>query len=382
MPPLLVNGPGRAGRRGDDPGGSPVAAQHRSLGDLHTVPGRLQVALYVAGRVPGQWSVLQKAQQDKIVADLTQYQKVAELIVGLIETTLRMNRLAKQNTMIRQAWHRELWPFMDDPVKLEAILQPQEKELTILFCDLRNYSLFASQHKADLLPAWKNIASALEIMAATITDLGGVVGGFRGDAVLGFWGWPDSREKQVERAGRAAVRIKDRLGGRSQGKQCGLGLTHGRALAGRLSARSRRGQPLRAGGESGIPVGGHDQSVRGGGNRRQEVATRITGTDPDGEKLRCRKLGNVRAKGFPEPVPAYELFSTDSPSVSDWQRMEWDALVELFTEGRWTEAYDGFSQQFPEDTAAQCFMRVMNATDLIPPRQWDGSFVPPGPQDG
>lgn len=65
-------------------------------------------ALYISGRVTGQWSMLSEAFQNKTVADLTQYQKIAELIVGLMETTLRMSRLAKQNTVIRQAWPRHL----------------------------------------------------------------------------------------------------------------------------------------------------------------------------------------------------------------------------------------------------------------------------------
>jgi class 3 adenylate cyclase len=340
-------------------------------------------ALYVAGHVPGSWSSLNKAAQDKILADLTQYQKIAELIVGLIETTLRMNRLSRQNNLIRQAWHRELWQFMDDPVKLDAILQPQEKEVTILFCDLRNYSLYASEHKSELLTAWKSIASALEIMAATITDKGGVVGGFRGDAVLGFWGWPESRDKQVERAGQAAVRIRDRIGGRSMGKQCGLGLTHGKALAGRLGAHDLAVVDLYG------PVvnlafrlEAMTKAFGVGVIVSEDVASRISETDPDGEKLRTRKLGNVKAKGFPEPVPAYELYSIDNPTVSEWQRHEWNALVDQFTKGEWTEVYDALSAQFPDDSAAQCLMRFMNATDLSPPQGWNGAFIPPGPPEG
>jgi class 3 adenylate cyclase len=335
-------------------------------------------ALYVAGRATGQWANLPKAAQDKIVSDVTQYQKIAELIVGLIETTVRMNRLSRQNTVIRQAWHRELWPYMDDPTRLEAILQPQEKEVTILFCDLRNYSLFASENQSQLLPAWKSIAAALETMSSTITDLGGVVGGFRGDAVLGFWGWPDVRDKQVERAAKAAVRIRDKLTGRFVDKQCGLGLTHGRALAGRLGAHDLAVVDLYG------PVvnlafrlEAMTKAFGVGIIVSEEIANRVAG--PDAGDLRTRKLGNVIAKGFPEPVPAYELYSADTPSVSGWQLQDWNLAVEQFTEGKWTDAYDTFSQLFADDPAAQCFMRVMNATDLKPPPEWDGSFVPPTP---
>lgn len=339
-------------------------------------------ALYVTGRANGQWSALPKSAQDRIVSDLTQYQKVVELIVGLIETTLRMNRLSRQNTLIRQAWHRELWPYMDDPARLEAILKPQVKEVTILFCDLRNYSLFASENQAQLLPAWRNIAAALETMSSTITDLGGVVSGFRGDAVLGFWGWPDARERQVAKAARAAVRIRERLGGWLQDKRCGLGLTHGNALAGRLGAHDLAVVDLYG------PVvnlafrlEAMTKAFGVGVIVSQEVADRLAETGSEGDPLQARKLGLVRAKGFTEAVPAFELYSALSPTVSEWQRHDWNHAVDLFTEGQWAEAFDTLSQQFPDDPAAQCLMRVMNETDLVPPPEWNGSFVPPPPPE-
>src|SRR5206468_1480501 len=72
-------------------------------------------ALYIAGRVNGLWAALTEATQKKTVDDLTQYQKIAELVVGLIETTLRMSRLSKQNAVIRQAWPRSIWKYLDDP---------------------------------------------------------------------------------------------------------------------------------------------------------------------------------------------------------------------------------------------------------------------------
>jgi len=339
-------------------------------------------ALYVAGRAAGQFASLPKPAQDKMTADLTQYQKVIELIVGLLETTLRMNRLARQNTVIRQAWHRELWPYMDDPVRLEAILQPQEKEVTILFCDLRDYSGFASRNKGDLHAAWRNIASALDVMTSTITDLGGVVSGFRGDAVLGFWGWPEPRDKQVEKAAKAAVRIPERLAGWLMDKRCGLGLTHGRALAGRLGAHDLAVVDLYG------PVVNLAFRLEGMTKAfgvkiivTEDVAIRVAEADPGGDDLRTRKLGNVRAKGFPEAVPAFELYSVNYPSVSEWQRQDWDIAVDLVTDGKWAEAYETFSSLFPDDSAAQCLMRVMNATDLTPPHGWDGSFVPPAPPE-
>ncbi len=338
-------------------------------------------ALYVAGQTQGQWNLLDKPAQDKIVNDLTQYQKIAELLVGMIETTLRVSRLTQQNKVIRRAWPGSLWKYLDDADELERMLAPKEMEITTLFCDLRNYSLFASQNASQLLQAQREVAAALNTMSSSITDRDGIVSGFRGDAVLGFWGWPKYNEKQVEFAARAALAIQARLnasGGGGPAGRCGVALTHGTAVAGRLGAHElavvdlygpvvnltfRLEAMTKA---FGVPI-----------IVSQEVADRVTAADPYGREMRTRPLGNVRAKGFPEPQAAHELYSAHTPSIQDYQRDDWIAVVEQFTAGNWTEAYETLNVQFSADPVAHCLMRVMDKTRRRPDKDWDGSFAPP-----
>ncbi|QJW99581.1 adenylate/guanylate cyclase domain-containing protein [Frigoriglobus tundricola] len=340
-------------------------------------------ALYVAGQTGGQWNLLEKAAQDKIVNDLTQYQKIAELLVGMIETTLRVSRLTQQNKVIRRAWPQSLWKYLDDPDELERMLAPKEHEITTLFCDLRNYSLFASQNASQLLQAQREVSTALSTMSGAITDRDGVVAGFRGDAVLGFWGWPKAHEKQVEMAARAALAIQGRLTGWTQAGRCGLGLTHGTAVAGRLGAHDlavvdlygpvvnltfRLEAMTKA---FGVPI-----------IVSQQVAELLTAADPYGTEMRTRPLGKVRAKGFPEPLWAHELYSTQTQRFNDWQQEEWAAALESFTSGQWADAADRLTAVFPDDPVAHCLLRVMDKTKRRPPSDWDGSFAPPGPDGG
>ena len=104
---------------------------------------------------------------------------------------------------------------------------------------------------------------------------------------------------------------------------------------------------------------------------------RVAMADPEGQELRTRKLGQVRAKGFTEPIAAFELYPAHTPSVSDWLAHDWAAAVDLFTDGKWADAYDILMRQFPEDLAAQCLLRVMDQAKKRLPANWDGSFVPP-----
>ena len=335
-------------------------------------------ALYIAGHLKAHWAALSEANKQKTVDDLTQYQKIAEVIVGLIETTLRMARLAKQNAVTRQSLQRGLWKYLDDPDRLESLLKPAEKEVTILFCDLRNYSLFASENAEDLLGAQREVGRALETMSSTIALSDGVVAGFRGDAVLGFWGWPDAHEKQLEKAAQAAVRIHDQLQGRQQEKKCGLGLTHGRVVVGRMGGLDLAVVDLYG------PVvnlafrlEAMTKAFGVGIIVAPEVADRIAAADPDGRELRTRKLGNVKAKGFPIPIAAHELYPAHTPSVQDGLAHVWSAAIDSFTEGNWEEAHEMLAQNFSEDDAARCFIRFMDQHKKRPPADWDGSFVPP-----
>lgn len=343
-------------------------------------------ALYVAGQTGGQWNLLEKAAQDKIVNDLTQYQKIAELLVGMIETTLRVSRLTQQNKVIRRAWPGNLWRFLDDAEELERMLVPKEMEITTLFCDLRNYSLFASQNSQKLLEAQREVAAALNVMSSAITDREGIVSGFRGDAVLGFWGWPKLNEKQVELAAKSALAIQARLnaqGGGGPSGRCGVALTHGTAVAGRLGAHElavvdlygpvvnltfRLEAMTKA---FGVPI-----------LVSKPIADGVALADPYGRDMRTRTLGYVRAKGFPEPQAAYELYSAATPSIQDWLAHDWNHAVEMFTEGNWTEAYDLLNAQFTDDPVAKCLMRVMDKSRRRPEKDWDGSFAPPSPDGG
>jgi class 3 adenylate cyclase len=341
-------------------------------------------ALYVTGRVtvPGKWAELEGNAQERILADLTGYQRIVELLTGMTEATIRMCRLTRQTHLTRQAWPQAVWKHLDDPDRLEGMLRPQEKDVTVLFCDLRNYSEFASDHAGQLVDAWKEIAYALDTMSSTVTLRNGVVAGFRGDAILGFWGWPHFEAGQLKDAALAATIIRQRISGWLQGKQCGLGLTHGRAVAGRLGAHDLAVVDLYG------PVvnlafrlEAMTKAFGVGIIVSDAVSKGVAAADPHGHELRTRPLGLIRAKGFREAIAAHELFAVPGSEWQEWQRPEWESAVEQFTKGTWDAAYEKLDSFFANDPAAQCLMRVMDRTQRVPPRRWDGVFVPEPPRE-
>lgn len=81
----------------------------------------------------------------------------------------------------------------------------ERREMTILFCDLENFSTLAQDIPAEQLLEYST--EYFSIATQAITRHGGTVDKFIGDAVMGFWGAPQSVSDHAVRACKAAVDI-------------------------------------------------------------------------------------------------------------------------------------------------------------------------------
>ncbi len=198
-----------------------------------------QLALYVSAPMPDA-SLGVDLSTDKGIA---QAQKVVLLFAKLYAALERMSRI---NTRYQEAvgyLPRPVQRLLNRP-DYDAQLSPRTLDVTVLFCDLRGSCGVAGAGGNDLQAQWDKVfRNALEQMSRAIDDNGGVIGGFIGDAVMGFWGWPDPTPpaEQVKRAARAALSIRQNFERLRQdtsaplaNMRIGIGLTHGPALVGKL----------------------------------------------------------------------------------------------------------------------------------------------------
>ena len=195
------------------------------------------MALYLSGRFETTpWSLLSDDQEEKLKPDIKFTGLVAEIFGALLQV-LNLQRREAQLSLLLSSQIREALVGRD----MEAVLSPRETDVTVLFCDLRGSSRVAGDHQSELMIAWEHVSSFLGIMTASISDQGGVIGDFQGDAAMGFWGWPKGDGGHAGRAARAALIIRKRFLLEAQKKdrtlagfQCGMGIASGRAIAGRL----------------------------------------------------------------------------------------------------------------------------------------------------
>jgi hypothetical protein len=115
-----------------------------------------------------------------------------------------------------------------------------------------------------------------------------------------------------------------------------------------------------------------------------EVASKLQIADPMSKKWRLRSLSTVRPRGMKKPLTAFELSPAQSIGPETWltsqwyesQLEQWNEAVNLFVTGNWAEAASRFENGFPDDTAANCFLRLINKFHGNPPTDWDGAFTP------
>ena len=244
--------------------------------------------------------------------------------------------------------------------RFEEVIAPRELPVTVLFCDLRGFTAAVAAREEDLMGTWEMLSEALDVMTEAIIDQDGVVGDFQGDAAMGFWGWPDPQDDQIDRAARAAlvirrkfVQFSERAGHPLTGMSFGVGIAHGPGIAGKLGASEQ------------MKVGVFGPVV----NRasRLESATKtlrcpillddpvVTHLARGGARSWCRvrQVARVIPKGLEKkpPVLIGELLPPErerGPNLSEPNRRIYEAALDRFFARDWDE-FRAMVSQFPKD---------------------------------
>lgn len=175
--------------------------------------------------------------------DLEHALKVSLLFAELYSSCCRLHGTNDRLRRALQFFPDQVRALFGDP-DFEKKLASQKRMVTVLFCDLRDSCGIAEAEGDDLEAQWNNVfQEALEKMSQPIVQNHGVIGSFIGDAVMGFWGWPEANDaaEQNAMAIKAALeirrnfdRIRQRANSRLAGIGYGIGIAHGPAMVGRL----------------------------------------------------------------------------------------------------------------------------------------------------
>jgi adenylate cyclase len=345
--------------------------------------------------------------------------RFAQLVGAIVNSADRMNRMEGQLSVLRQFLSPPILKALEETgVENELnidLLNPKVCDVTVLFCDLRGFSHRAEEAADDLPGLLSRVNAALEVMTKEILDHGGVTGDFLGDAVLGFWGWPFASEEAPLRACRAALSIR-RAFAEIQSMpdhpladfQMGIGIAHGRAVAGKIGTSGRmsvtvfgpvvnlasrlegmtkrlqvpilldeatanlaRGLPARASRD------GADSESASIGSEGSESPRRGGLSSEEG---RVRRLATVLPYGMETPLTVSELVPPQGPlcPLTDRDLEIHEEAVEHFRAGRWQEAYDAFHKLPSSDRAQDFLLALITQQGRSAPPGWRGIVELPG----
>jgi adenylate cyclase len=337
--------------------------------------------VFVSGRMARELKTPDSVSKDPVLRADLKFAQLAADIFGALRQVHDLQR--RQSLLLRFLSPRVVRVVVNEPNRsVEEVLEAKPAAVTVLFCDLRGSCRIVEDGSSDLGKLWESVNEALGIMTDAIVQFDGVVGDFQGDAAMGFWGWPLGGDDQIEQACRAALSIRKHFShvtgkksSKLSGFACGLGLSHGLAIAGRLGTMDQfkvgvfgpvvnlasRLESMTK--QVGVPI------LVDEGVSKHVAAHRAAGW------ARVRRVATVRPAGMRAPVPVSELLPpVGSDALPEPRRMDYESALDAFRAGKWADTKN-LLKFLTGDGPSEFLIEFMSRHPDGPPPGWDGVIV-------
>jgi adenylate cyclase len=278
-----------------------------------------------------------------------------------------------------------------DPGLADKLLDESEEDImggkesigTVLFSDVRSFTTLTESLGASGTVSLLN--EYFTIMVDCITDEGGMLDKFIGDAIMAIFGTPFSHDDDPDRGVRAAVKMMTELYilNDAREKAGKIPIDHGMGVNTDMIVSGNIGSPKRM-----------DYTVIGDGVNlaaRLESACKQYGVRIiiseytfNGLKAtyRTREIDKVIVKGKTKPVSIYEVL--DYHNENTFPNMievlgNFNSGVEYYKNARWDDAKKLFKEGLkgnPDDKCSKMYLERCDYMKKNPPKgEWDGVWV-------
>ena len=259
--------------------------------------------------------------------------------------------------------------ILADPAR--AKLGGERKDLTVLFSDIRGFSLFSEGMAPEQLAAF--LGEYLTPMTELVLDSGGTLDKYIGDAVMAIWGAPVDVPDHAERACAVALRMQEVLVGLNAtwaktGKPVvaiGIGINTGAMAVGNMGSAARFDYTVLG-----------DQVNLGS---RLEALTKEYGiailvgeatARAAGQGFVFREIDLVRVKGRAGAVPVFELVGRKGAKLDP----AFAAALATYRGRDFAGARAQFAALAGDPVAAVMAARCAVLVESPPPEDWDGVY--------
>ena len=253
---------------------------------------------------------------------------------------------------------------------------------TLLFSDLRSFTNITESLGAQ--GTVKLLNEYFEIMVECISEQGGMLDKFIGDAIMAAFGLPISHEDDEDRGVKAGINMISRLWKWNESREkdgkppldIGLGLNTDKIVAGNIGSQKRMDYTMIG---DGVNLAARLESAC------KQYNARILISDFTFKKLkgtyRIRNIDDVVVKGKTEPIGVYEVLDYHNdetfPNLMD--------VVNHFNEGRkkyksgdFKNAINSFNECLKgnkNDILSKTYIERCNQLLIDNPKDWDGVWV-------
>ena len=271
--------------------------------------------------------------------------QLVQVIAGIVGS--RLARLSAEAEQTRTQVQLEQFAspqlvreMQSNPQWLEA----QQRELTIMFGDIRGFSKLGLRLSADQIYSF--VRDVMECMTHVIHDHGGFVFNFAGDGIAAMWNAPGRSDTHALDACRAAVEIQRALaevdrqwsGRIGRSVKVGLGIHTGNALVGNSGSRLRlQYSPL-----------GHEVNLASrieGATKHFDVPILVSNSTVKllDDEFHVRDLGEIVVVGIEQPTRVFQLATEDNLQQKQ-QWLDYNQAMEHFESGEHALAIERIEQ--------------------------------------
>ena len=187
----------------------------------------------------------------------------------------------------------------------EELYRPHHREIVVLFLDLRGYTAFTQKHGAD--EVMRILGEFHAAMGEIIATYEATLERFAGDGMMIFLNDPVEIPDPAVKAGKMALDMQARFHElnkiwqqRDYSLSMGIGIAQGMATIGAIGFEGRRDYAA-IGGVTNLAA--RLCSEAGGG---QILVSSVVAGNIE-KAVRVQRIGTLTLKGFPEPIPCYEI---------------------------------------------------------------------------
>lgn len=197
----------------------------------------------------------------------------------------------------------------------EKLTESHRQEITVVFCDLRNFTAFSSASEPEVV--MKVLQEYYQVICSLLLSFEATIEHFAGDGVMAFFNDPLPCPDPEARAVRMAVVMHQDVGELIEGWRkrgidlgFGIGISSGYATLGHIGSEEQFHYAA-IGNVANLASRLCDEARSGQTLITEEIYAKV------GEFAKVKSIGELTLKGFPKPVKAFQLIEIENENSTN-----------------------------------------------------------------